>query len=60
MNKKVVYPILGLFIGLIVWAVLYGGTTSENSVVEDAAIGMITILGLLGAFLGLLISYVKK
>jgi ribosomal protein L40E len=55
-----VYPILGLFLGFAFWLVIYGETTGENSVVEEAAIGMGFILSAVGALLGFLVSFINQ
>jgi ribosomal protein L40E len=60
MSKKVVYPILGLFIGFVLWLIIYGETTGENSVVEEAVIGMGFILSAVGALLGFLVSLINQ
>jgi hypothetical protein len=60
MDKKVIYPILGLFIGFVLWLIIYGETTGENSVVEEAAIGMGFIFSAVGAVLGFLVSMISE
>jgi hypothetical protein len=59
MSKKIVYPILGFFIGFALWAVTIG-MTSGTGVVEDVAMKMIFLMGGVGAFLGFLVSIIKK
>ena len=59
MNKKIVYPILGFFIGFALWAVTIG-MTSGTGVIEEVAYKMIFVLGGVGAFLGFLVSTIKK
>jgi|688.fasta_scaffold218339_2 hypothetical protein len=59
MSKKVVYPILGFFIGFALWAVTLGMEPASGSV-EDMVIGMFFVLGGVGAFLGFLVSTIKK
>ena len=59
MSKKLVYPILGFFIGFALWAVTIGMSTGTG-VVEDVAYRMIFVLGGVGAVLGFLVSMIKK
>ena len=59
MSKKVVYPILGFFIGFALWAVTIG-MSSGTGVIEEVAYKMIFILGGVGAFLGFLVSTINQ
>jgi hypothetical protein len=54
-----VYPILGFFIGFALWAVTIG-MSSGTGVIEEVAYKMIFVLGGVGAFLGFLVSTIKK